>query len=285
MQIDYFRKQYSLLAEEIRNRKLLFEKFEYLVRETFCATFSDNKTSNGIVFATLRSYLANLFLEENPKPFEKLFFKKLPDLLQKYPDAQIDIWDFLTEFGKENTAQLILSKCQVYNEFTGGFTNGIFNYSNFNSDSFEIFYLPTLSTFNFADRIQSNLPPEKIRAYFLRAFEASENVPNSEIDNFLGAFFEGFPKAEFTHRLDVLKLAETPKGKNTARQFIYDFIQLEQGAMKKRKSKNIQYALLLHKAFKGFQLKLTQEGDYDVKDLENSTKNIKDLNIKFKTEE
>jgi len=124
------------------------------------------------------------------------------------------------------------------------------------------------------------LPPEEIRAYFLRAITAS-HLPESEIENFLGAFFDGFPEGHFSYRLDVEKLAINPKGKNTARQFIFDFIQKEKENGKKRKTKNIQYALLLHKAFKGFKLKLTNEGEFDVKDLENTSKNIKNQDIDF----
>jgi len=131
-QIDFFKKKYIELAEEIKNREILFRRFENLVRDFYRASFSDTKSESGVVKATLRGALANLFLEENPKPVEKLFSKILPELLERYPEAQFDEQEFLVLYGKDMAANSILNQCQVYNEFTGGFTNGKFNFYNFN---------------------------------------------------------------------------------------------------------------------------------------------------------
>jgi len=274
--IELYRNQFLLMQGEYKEIEFLRSDFRKIVKKDLNKSESINGSEYDTFKWELKSqfdYLDNRFMNPAQRFMEyaiedakakvikmpqkdkngKIYYDK--DFFKQSTDIQ------LLEFCAVNTAQSCLLSCLTESgELALENPNFI---ANFSVDSFKLLQKAKPLITNFSKRINCNLPKEKLQNYFYNAGKYS-NLTEDDVDNFLGAFFEGFEQSEFNKKFYFTGLAKRSRAKiNTTYQFIFNLIRKETKTAMARKSSNTEYAILLEKAFSGFEYINGSDNSYE----------------------
>lgn len=265
--------------------EVAYDDFIKKLREMPCSLdLNDAKPNERILHLSYSRFL-NLF-ERSKTPFAELFGEsetsemKL-DFLKSFPEDVIFFDSFsrdeIIKYCAEQHAIIeILKHCDYHREFTFGYNVVIFNRHNFSEASFDRFYLHTEKQF----RIYTGIEPGLLRSFFTPLIEFQAHIEREDIFNFLGTYFDDFePEQPFTKRFDLSDISEVSKGKQVSCFYIFSLIQF----VKKHSPKEVRnhdYAVLLERAFAGFEHKDKINKSYE-QHIASIIKKIKNYNLKL----